>query len=50
MALTRQPGGQVDRKAMHYFCNFAALDLSGYLPGHFWDQYVLQHCQTDAIV
>lgn len=39
-----------DRKAMHYFFNFAALDLSGYLPGRFWDGLVLQGSQSEPMV
>lgn len=39
-----------DRKAMQYFLNFAALDLSGYLPGRFWDGFVLQRSQCEPFV
>ncbi|KAF2165334.1 hypothetical protein M409DRAFT_24183 [Zasmidium cellare ATCC 36951] len=35
---------------MHYFVNFAALDLSGYLPGRFWDGFVLQGSQSEPMV
>ncbi|KAK4503256.1 hypothetical protein PRZ48_006684 [Zasmidium cellare] len=42
--------GPAERKAMHYFVNFASLDLSGYLPGRFWDGFVLQGSQSEPMV
>ncbi|EME44983.1 hypothetical protein DOTSEDRAFT_79140 [Dothistroma septosporum NZE10] len=39
-----------DHRALHYFYTFAALDLSGYLPGHFWARFVLQSCEVEPLV
>ena len=39
-----------DRKAMHHFCHYAALDLSNYVSNRFWERVVLQGCQSDAAV
>lgn len=42
------PGSQEERKALHYFSNFAAADLTGYIPSTFWSRTVLQRCQHDV--
>lgn len=39
-----------DQKALSYFRHFAAVDLSGYLPGRFWDQLVLQVSSCEPVV
>lgn len=39
-----------DRRAMHYFQNVAALDLSGYLRCRFWDGLVLQGSQLEPMI
>ena len=44
------PGGRDERQALHYFSNFAAADLTGYLPSDFWSHTILQRCQHDAPV
>ena len=48
--LAASRGSPEDRKAMHYFRNFAASDLFGYLPGHFLDWLVLHGCEKARIV
>ena len=35
---------------MHYFANFVAADVSGYLPSNFWSRTILQRCQQDVPV
>jgi hypothetical protein len=44
------PGSQEERRALHYFANFAAADVSGYLPSDFWSRTILQRCQHDVPV
>ena len=44
------PGSQEERRALHYFANFAAADLGGYLPSNFWSRTILQRCQHDVPV
>lgn len=39
-----------DHRALSYFYHFAAVDLSGYLPGRFWDQLVLQVSYSEPVV
>lgn len=42
------PGSQEERRSLHYFANFAAADLGGYLPSNFWSRTILQRCQHDV--
>lgn len=39
-----------DQKALSYFYHFAAVDLSGYLPGRYWDKLVLQISDAEPVV
>ena len=53
--ITRPPFGSrsfrpIDHKALSYFYIFAAVDLSGYLPGRFWDRLALQISDTEPLV
>jgi hypothetical protein len=40
----------IESRAMSYFHTYAAIDLSGYLPGHFWDHLVLQISHTEPLL
>jgi len=44
------PGDQRSRKALHHFCTQTALDLSGNSFTEFWQTFVLQRCQHEAVV
>ena len=44
------PGSPDERKALHYYHNHAAMNLSGFVTIGFWNRFVLEQCQAEPVV
>lgn len=44
------PGSPDERKALHYYHNHAAMNLSGFVTIGFWNRFVLERCQVEPVV
>lgn len=44
------PGSPDERKALHYYHNHAAMNLSGFVTFGFWNRSVLERCEAEPVV